>query len=68
MSILIDNNTRVICQGFTGKQGRVMTEGPADLRSMASARTLMSGLVRRAMDGFNTTRKQFFVDMNKGIL
>ena len=26
MSILVDNNTRVICQGFTGKQGTFHTE------------------------------------------
>ena len=26
MSILIDNNTRVICQGFTGKHGTFHSE------------------------------------------
>ncbi len=30
MSILINKNTRVICQGFTGKQGTFHSQGCLD--------------------------------------
>ena len=37
MSILVNANTRVICQGFTGKQGTFHSRGRARLRHASSS-------------------------------
>jgi NAD(P)-dependent dehydrogenase (short-subunit alcohol dehydrogenase family) len=60
MSILVDKNTRVICQGFTGKQGTFHSE-----QAIAYGTRLVGGVTPGMFQGIYGVTKAAVIHMTK---